>query len=176
MAGATAEEEFLSAFQTHSDALFRHAFFRLSNRERAVDLTQDTFIKAWDYVRGGGDVKSPKSFLFRVLNNLIIDEYRRAKSESLDKKLEDNPAFEAALAEGSLWEVEESADEQSLIEKVHVAINGLPEKQKTVVTMRFIDGFTPKEIARMIGSTENAVSVRIHRALAELKSQLTQTA
>jgi RNA polymerase sigma-70 factor, ECF subfamily len=169
----TAEEEFLAAHRAHSDALFRHAFFRLSDRERAVDLVQDAFIKAWDYVRGGGDVRSPKSFLFRILNNLIIDEYRRAKSESLDKKMEDNPAWEVAFAEGNVWEVEEGIDEKMLIEKVHAAITELPEEDRTVVTMRFIDGFTPKEIARILGSTtENAISVRIHRAVAKLKHQL----
>lgn len=167
------EETFLAAFNEHSDALFRHAFFRLSDRERAVDLVQDAFIKAWDYVRGGGDVKSPKGFLFRILNNLIIDEYRRSKTQSLDQKLEDNPGFESILAEGSLLEVEESADEQSLLEKVKSAITQLPEEYRTPVTLRYVEGFSPKEIARMIGSTENAVSVRIHRAIVKLKAALT---
>jgi RNA polymerase sigma factor (sigma-70 family) len=167
------EETFLAAFNAHSDALFRHAFFRLSDRERALDLVQDAFIRAWDYVRGGGDVKTPKSFLFRILNNLIIDEYRRAKAESLDKKLEDNPAWEAAFAEGSVWEVEEEIDEADLVQKVRNAITELPEEDRTVVTMRYIDGFSPKEISRILGSTtENAVSVRIHRAVAKLKTQL----
>lgn len=172
MAGNT-EEAFLAAFNEHSDALFRHAFFRLSDRERAVDLVQDTFIKAWDYVRGGGDVKSPKGFLFRILNNLIIDEYRRSKTQSLDQKLEDNPGLESLLAEGSLIEVEEAADEQALLEKVKDAITELPEEYRTPVTLRYIEGFSPKEIARLIGSTENAVSVRIHRAMLKLKTSLT---
>lgn len=170
--GNVREEEFLAAYNEHSDALFRHAFFRLSDRERALDLTQDTFIKAWDYVRGGGNIQNAKAFLFRILNNLIIDEYRRVKSESLDKKLEDNPAYEATFAEGSIWEVEDEIDEHDLIDKVRGAIGTLSPEYKTVVTMRYIDGFSPKEIARMIGSTENAVSVRIHRAVAKLKEQL----
>lgn len=172
MTGNT-EETFLTAFNEHSDALFRHAFFRLSDRERAVDLVQDTFIKAWDYVRGGGDVRSPKGFLFRILNNLIIDEYRRSKTQSLDQKLEDNPGLESLLAEGSMAEVEDAADEASLLEKVQSAINELPEEYKTPVTLRYIEGFTPKEIARLIGTTENAVSVRIHRAVQKLKGALT---
>jgi RNA polymerase sigma factor (sigma-70 family) len=167
------EEEFLAAYNEHSDALFRHAFFRLPDRERAYDLTQDTFIKAWDYVRGGGDVRSPKSFLFRILNNLIIDEYRRSKTESLDKKIEDNPsATEAMFAEGSVWEVEEGMDEKDLLQKVKDAIKELSEEYRTVITLRYVEGFSPKEIARMIGSTENAVSVRIHRGVAKLKSEL----
>ena len=171
MAGS-ADDIFLASFEEHSDALFRHAFFRLSDRERALDLTQDTFIRAWDYVRAGGAIRQPKSFLFRIMNNLIIDEYRRAKSDSLDKKLEDNPAFESAFAESSMREVEEEMDEKALTQKVHAAIAELPNDYRSAITMRYIDGFSPKEIARLIGSTENVVSVRIHRALQKLKAIL----
>ena len=167
-----AEDTFLAAYEMHSDALFRHAFFRLSDRERALELTQDKFVKAWDYVRAGGDVRQPKSFMFRIMNNLIIDEYRRSKTESLDKKLEDNPAFESALSESSLIEVEEGMDEVTLMGHVRTAISKLPEDYRSAVTMRYIDGFSPKEIARLIGSTENVVSVRIHRGLQKLKSEL----
>lgn len=168
---AATEEEFLKAFNEQSDALFRHAFFRLSDRDRALDLTQDTFMRAWDFVRGGGDVRAPKSFLFRILNNLIIDEYRRSKSESLDAKLEANPAFEAAFAIDD--QLEASIDEESLLEKVKSAIGELSEDYRTAVTLRYIDGFSPKEIATMIGSTENVVSVRIHRGIQKIKAQLT---
>ena len=171
MAG-TDEQTFLDAFRSEQDALFRHAFFRLSDRDRAADLTQDAFMKTWDYIRGGGDIRDMRRFLFRVLNNLIIDEYRRSKTESLDKKLEANPALEAEFAEGSLAEFEEGMDEESLLTKVKDAMEELPDEYKTALTMRFIDGFSPKEIARMIGATENVVSVRIHRGIGKLKNIL----
>ena len=74
------EKLFLEAFDTHADSLFRHACFRLSDRERARDLVQDTFLKAWDYLRGGGEIQNIKSFLYRILHNLIIDEYRKKSS------------------------------------------------------------------------------------------------
>lgn len=80
--------------------------------------------------------------------------------------------FEMALAEGSLVEVEEGMDEQALVDKVRGAITQLSEEYRTVVTMRYIDGFSPKEIARMLDSTENAVSVRLHRAVQKLKTAL----
>lgn len=168
MAGT--EEEFLEVFNEHSDALFRHAQFRLSDRERALDLTQDTFMRAWDFVRGGGDVRAPKAFLFRIMNNLIIDEYRRSKADSLDEKLEANPAFEAQFAEDD--QLESELDQELLIEKVRGAIDTLAEEYRTAVTLRYVDGFSPKEIARMLGSTENVVSVRIHRAIQKLKTKL----
>lgn len=169
------EQMFLDAFKAEQDALFRHATFRISDRDKALDLTQDTFMKVWDFIRGGGEVRDMRRFLFRVLNNLIIDEYRRSKSESLDKRLEDNPQFEAAFAEGSLFEFEEEFDDAELSQKVRIAIQELPEEYRTAVTMRYIDGFSPKEISRMVGLTENAVSVRIHRGIGRLKVMLGAT-
>lgn len=168
----TAEQAFLDAFEEHADALFRHAFFRISDRERAHDLTQDTFLKAWDYVQGGGDVRQYKSFLYRILHNLIIDEYRKKKSTSLDAVLEDEtraPAMEARLSEGSIEEAEASIDERLLIERVRERIAELPEDYRAAITMRFVDGLSIGEIAEAIGATENVVSVRLHRGIAKLR-------
>lgn len=165
------EKAYLEAFETYSDPLFRHAFFRLSNRDRALELTQETFLKAWDYVQGGGEVQQFKSFLYRILNNLIIDEYRKHKQSSLDEMLEDDTgALEARMSEGSVHETEEGLDEEKLLERVRARIPDLPEAYREAITMRYIDGFTPKEIASMIGVTENVVSVRLHRGTLKLKA------
>ncbi|OHB18551.1 MAG: hypothetical protein A2854_00260 [Parcubacteria group bacterium RIFCSPHIGHO2_01_FULL_56_18] len=165
------EEACLEAFTAYSDPLFRHAFFRLSNRDRALELTQETFLKAWDYVYGGGEVQQFKSFLYRILNNLIIDEYHKSKQSSLDELLEsDTGDLEAKMSEGSVRETEEGLDEQGLLETIRVRIPELPDLYREAVTMRYIDGFTPKEIAGMIGVTENVVSVRLHRGVIKLKA------
>src|SRR5262245_43358033 len=81
------EERFLKAFDEYVDALYRHASFRLSDRERSIELVHDTFTKAWGYMREGHQIDSYKPFLYKVLNNLIIDEYRRKKEISLDALL-----------------------------------------------------------------------------------------
>lgn len=82
------EREFTQAYEEHADALFRHCYFRVSNRERALELTQEAFMKTWDSVAQGKEINNYRAFLFRVLNNLIIDEYRKKKSTSLDALLE----------------------------------------------------------------------------------------
>lgn len=167
------EKAFLEAFEAHADALFRHAYFRLSDRERAYDLAQDTFLKAWDYVAGGGTVKQYKSFLYRILHNLIIDEYRKKKSGSLDELLENEtaaPSVEALLSEGSVAEIEEAYDTATLIDKVRSHIPELPDDYRVALTLRFIDGLSTGEIADTIGVSENVVSVRIHRGVAKLRA------
>ncbi|MFZ2556060.1 MAG: RNA polymerase sigma factor [Minisyncoccia bacterium] len=164
------ETAYLEAFEAFNDQLFRHAFFRLSNRDRALDLTQETFLKTWDYVQGGGEIQSFKSFLYRILNNLIIDEYRKHKSSSLDEILEgDTGEMEAKMSEGSVREMEEGLDEEALLTTIRERIPELPDTYREVLTMRYIDGFTPKEIAGMIDVTENVVSVRLHRGVLKLR-------
>jgi len=167
------EKAFNDAFEAYSDALFRHASFRLSDRDRAYDLTQDTFFKAWDYVSGGGVIKHYKSFLYRILHNLIIDEYRKKKSGSLDELLENEaaaPAIEALMSQGSVQETEEAYDEEALVEKIRLRIPELPDDYRTTLTLRFIDGLSTAEIADAIGVSKNVVSVRIHRGVEKLRS------
>jgi len=167
------EKKFLEAFEAHSDALYRHAYFRLSDKERAYDLAQDTFLKAWDYVAGGGEIKQYKSFLYRILHNLIIDEYRKKKTGSLDELLENEtaaPAIEALLSEGGVRETEEAYDEVVLIDTIRSRIPELPDDYRVALTLRFIDGLSTGEIADTIGVSENVVSVRIHRGVAKLRT------
>lgn len=170
MRGPSYEAVYLEAFEAHSDALFRHAFFRISNRDRAQELTQEAFLKTWDFLRKGGDVHDFKSFLYRILNNLIIDEYRKKKSSSLDEILEDDTgAFEARMSEGSRMDTEAELDEKVMGARIRERISELPAMYREAVTMRFIDELTPKEIAEMLGESENVISVRIHRGVSKLK-------
>ncbi|PIT91496.1 hypothetical protein COU17_00070 [Candidatus Kaiserbacteria bacterium CG10_big_fil_rev_8_21_14_0_10_49_17] len=171
----TREEVFTSAFDEYSDALFRHCFFRISNKERAQELVQDAFMKAWDYVSGGGEVKQYRPFLYKVLNNLIVDEYRKKKSSSLDALLEQDGVSEGSfddLHSGSLAEVEAQVDARRDAEEFTEALKELPEKYRTVVTLRYIDGLQPKEIADLLEETQNVVSVRIHRGVEQLKKKM----
>ena len=164
------EVAYLEAYEKYADALFRHAAFRISNRERALDLVQDTFLKVWDFVQGGGVVEQYKAFLYRILNNLIIDEYRKKKSSSLDEILEnDTGAMEARLSHGSVRETEEEFDEKAMLEEIRAHIPELTDTYRDVITMRYIDCLTPKEIGSLMGISENVVSVRIHRGTHKLR-------
>ena len=60
------EERFLKAFDEYADALFRHAVYRLSDRERAIEIVHDTFTKVWTYIRNGHEIDSDKPFLYKV--------------------------------------------------------------------------------------------------------------
>lgn len=165
------EDRFLKAFDEYADALFRHAVYRLSDRERAVEVVHDTFTKAWGYQRNGHEIDSYKSFLYKVLNNLIIDEYRRRKESSLDAILAEEGVDEGAFAElhtGGIDEVTFAMDARQALE----LLGELPVVYREVITLRYVDGLGPKEISELIEESENLVSVRIHRALRLLRERI----
>jgi RNA polymerase sigma-70 factor (ECF subfamily) len=165
------EERFLKAFDEYADALFRHAVYRLSDRERAIDIVHDTYTKVWGYVRGGHEIETYKSFLYKVINNLIIDEYRRRKEYSLDAMLAEEGTDEGSFPElhaGSVDEVTFSMDAKQALE----LLPELPPVYREVITLRYVDGLGPKEISVLIEETENVVSVRLHRALRLLKERI----
>ena len=163
------EERFLKAFEEYGDALFRHAFLRISDRDRAIDVVHDTFAKVWSYVRSGHEVKSFRPFLYKVLNNLIIDEYRKAKEASLDALLEIE-----GIDEGSFQELQEDSVE-SLIANLDgkqalELVSELPDVYREVLILRFVDELGPKEMTELIEETENVISVRLNRGLKLLRA------
>lgn len=165
------EERFLKAFDEYADALFRHAVYRLSDRERAIEIVHDTFTKVWGYVRAGHEIDTYKPFLYKVLNNLIIDEYRRRKELSLDAMLEENGVDEGSFPELHHTTIEELTFQMDA-RKASELIHDLPLVYREVITLRFVDGLGPKEISELIEETENVVSVRIHRGLKMLKDTI----
>ena len=162
---AALEEQFLAAYDEHADALFRHCFVRIRDRELAKDIVQETFTKTWMYLSEGKKIEYLRAFLFRVANNLIIDSSRRRKSSSLDSMIDDD-GFEV---------VDESAKNPAEVPDARAAmqlLNSLDSIYRTVITMRYVDGLTPKEIASILTVSENVVSVRIHRGILQLRERI----
>jgi len=168
---ANQEEEFLTAFHQYNDALFRHAFVRLSNREKAIDLVHDTFTKVWGYMRSGHEVDQYRPFLYKVLNNLIVDEYRKRKEASLDALFEkegvDEGTFEE-LSESNTEALAATIDGRQAMDLVYT----LPDSYREVLVMRFVDGLGPKEMSELIEVSENVISVRLHRGLKMLRDKI----
>ncbi|MEI6864171.1 MAG: RNA polymerase sigma factor [Candidatus Adlerbacteria bacterium] len=169
------KQQFAEIFEKHSDELFRHAVMRLSDRERALELTQETFLKTWNYMsKGGEEIRQYRSFLYRILNNLVIDEYRKRKVQSLDAMLE-NETTEQAV-EGQLLRDETDIMEEAMVRFESAAavraLKQLGEQHRTVLVMRYIDGLSPKEIAESMQESENTISVRIHRGIKKLRELL----
>ena len=167
------ERQFADAFERHNDELFRHALMRLPDRDRALELTQECFMRAWEYATRGQDIRELRAFLYKTLRHLIIDEYRKHKAHSLEAMVEetDDMSVEALLPQDETNTLE-AAMERHEGKRALGALKLLPDFYREVLVLRYVDGLSPKEIASILGESENVVSVRIHRGLKKLKTAL----
>lgn len=156
------------AYDQYADAIFRHCYFRVHQREHAKDLVQETFTRTWLYLQSGKTIDNMRAFLYRVANNLTIDESRKHREASLE-----------AMSEQGFTPT--AKDEQPAVER-HIdlelaltVLQDLPDTYREVITFRYVDELTPQEIAEVTGETPNAVSVRLHRALAAAQKLLQST-
>ena len=157
------EQEFIKTYDQFADAVFRHCVFRVSDREKAKDIAQGSFVRLWDYMSQGKEIDNMRALLYRIANNLIIDEYRKKKVVSLDQ-MRDDEGFDIGFE--SMHDIE-SRDEY---EHAQALLERLPDKYREALVMRHIDGLSVKEIAHLTHESENVISVRIHRAIEKLKA------
>jgi len=156
------ERNFNEAYEAYSDAIFRFCFFKISDRDKAFDLAQETFVRLWNYLRKGDkEVDNVRAFLYKIARNLIIDEYRKKNTFSLDALLDGG--FDVRSDGHKEIELEVSAREA--IDAMH----GLDDLYREVTLLRFVEGFQPKEIAEVLSVSENVVSVRLNRAVKKLR-------
>lgn len=170
------EQQFKDAFERHSDELFRHCSMRIADRERALEITQETFLRTWEYCqKGTEEIRQWRPFLYRTLRNLIIDEYRKAKPQSLEELMKDTESGDIEILmpadEGNTLE---AAMERFDAKRALAELKKLPELYREALTLRYIDGLAPKEIAAVLEESENVVSVRIHRGLKKLYDVMEQ--
>ncbi|HLC76316.1 MAG TPA: RNA polymerase sigma factor [Candidatus Peribacterales bacterium] len=159
------EETLMRAYDLYADAIFRHCYFRVFSRERAKELMQETFLRTWTSMVKGEEIRHMRGYLYRIANNLIIDEARRKKEQSLDALEEQgfDPPDETQENVGA-----KNVDGEIILTLLHK----LEEPYREVVTLRYIDGFRPMEIANILGVSANVVSVRLHRGIAMLQELL----
>ena len=164
---------FEDAYMRYNDELFRHCYLRISDRERALELTQEAFLRTWEYVDKGNEVLEFRPFLYRTLKNLIIDEYRKHKTQSLEAMVEgtEGGSVEALLPPDETNTLEAAIDRFEGTRAL-AALQKLPDAYKEVLILRYVEGLSPKEIAHQLEENENAVSVRVHRGLKKLKELL----
>ena len=142
-----------------SDELFRFCLSKTRNRDESLDIVQETFVKTWDYLRQGKTIEMARPFLYRTLRNIIIDRSRKKKPLSLDSFFETDETYEipdeSAVPTGTAY------DRELLLAR----LKQLPEPHYEILVLRFIQELTISEIAGICNESENAVSVRIHRAI-----------
>lgn len=150
------------------DMLFRLALRITLSKEEAEDIVQDTLIKVWNQRERWNEIDSIEAFSTTICRNLSLDRIKRKGSDNAS--LDDIGSHEPA-AQSNPYEKTQQRDRLELIRRL---IDSLPEKQRSCMQLRDIEGKPYKEIAAILGISEDQVKVNIFRARRAIKQQFTK--
>jgi RNA polymerase sigma-70 factor (ECF subfamily) len=146
-----------SAFQENAAKIYRFIYAKVGNREAAEDLTSEVFLKATRWLAQDRSADSIRAWLYTVARGTIAD-YWREQSQHPAVPLEDPDAV--------LYCGRDAPDEvRRTRERAWQILEALPEREREVLRLRFLHGYTAGEIGQAVGLTPGNVRVLQLRAL-----------
>ena len=163
----------MKSFQTDvlplKNDLFRLALRITMNREEAEDVVQETMMKVWNRREEWEQIESMEAFCFTICRNLSLDKVRRLGNHVETLEPHHDPSDTSYGANP-----EEQAVQRDRVTLVRTLISQLPEKQRTCMQLRDMEGKAYKDIAQVMGITEQQVKVNIFRARQTIKQRFLQ--
>jgi RNA polymerase sigma-70 factor (ECF subfamily) len=164
-----------SAILGNLDALYRFAISLSRNTADAEDLVQETCLRAIRGIAHNGIKSDPKVWLFTILRNVWINEWRRRANGPefvfFEKTRADGGPLQDWLSE-ERERPEDLFDRNAVSGKIRAAISALPEIFREVVVLRYFEGFSYRQIANILSCPTGTVMSRLSRARAELRAAL----
>ena len=154
-------QAFGELYQQNLKRIYRYTFYKVGSATEAEDLTEQTFLKAWEAMGRYREQGVPFSaWLFRLAHNLVIDYHRtRHEAASLDDAME---------TEDKQPGPDEIARARLDVGTLQDAITKLTPEQQQVIILRFVQGLSHGDVAAIMGKNEGAIRGLQHRALAAL--------
>ena len=165
---------FEKEFFPHIDALKTFAFHLSYNEDDANDLVQETYLKAFRFIDKYDEGTNAKAWLFKILKNAYINEYRKKVKRPTKVDFEDIVSYhdsETGVLPGYM-DLREEIFNNMMGDEVTIAINSLPIDFRTVLLLCDVEGFTYEEISKIIDVPIGTVRSRLFRARNMLKDKL----
>ena len=176
---AQKHEIFNREFMPHINSMYNFAFRLTMDEDDANDLVQDTYLKAFRFITSFEQGTNAKAWLFRILKNSFINDYRKRSKEP--SKV-DYQEVEATYNSEEAAEVDHTSDlrveavQDMIGDEVATALNSLPIDFRTVIILCDVEGFTYEEMAKILDIPIGTVRSRLHRARNLLKDKLREYA
>ncbi len=167
-------EVFENELIPHIDALHNFAYNLTFSEAYANDLVQETYLKAYRSIESYNPGTNAKAWLFKILKNIYINDYRsrsrRPSKVALDDvyvQSESSNANEAAYID-----LRKEIFDDMMGDEVTIALNSLSEQFKTIILLADVEGFSYEEISKILDIPIGTVRSRLFRARNMLKEKL----
>lgn len=153
------DERALSAIYTnYYTPIYRYIYSRINHRGQAEDLTQTVFLKIYQALdRIDPERVHPIAYFYTVARNTLIDHYRKGSHEPIYND-------EILIVEDETKDSGESAKDKEVKDLVESGLKILGDEHKEIITLRFINDMSTKEIAEIVGKSDDAVRQILSRA------------
>ncbi len=158
--------DFAEWYREHRGTVYRYIRFRVATREMAEDVTSEVFMKALRSLRRyNPHLAAPRTWLLRIARNAVTDHLRSLRRRgSLHVSLDRVPDLVAEVPSQ-----EERVIKQERIQRLLNCNQTLRKRDQEILSLRYGAGLSNGEIAEHLNISNNAVAVRLHRALKRLK-------
>jgi RNA polymerase sigma-70 factor (ECF subfamily) len=157
-----------SLYRDHASALFRFLIRLTGSEAETKDILQEIFIRLAKAGGPGGDIVSPRSWLFRLAHRIAIDRHRREETRGRYENLARQELASSVPAPAGAPE----ADAAWLQATLRAALDALPPGQKAVVLLKIWEGLTFAEIAGVLDIPANTAASRYRYAMDKLQAGL----
>jgi RNA polymerase sigma-70 factor (ECF subfamily) len=151
------------------------AYGMLRNEQDAVDLSQETFVKAWQAIRGFKKNASFYTWLYRITTNLCIDFVRkrdRRPTVPYEEAIDPDADVDVEIAPSNQPLPTDEAQRRELREQIDAALEELSPEHRVVIQLREYEGLDYAEIAKAVGCQIGTVMSRLHYARKHLQKLL----
>lgn len=158
----------------HLDALYNFGLRLTAEPNDAEDLVQDTIVKAYRFFSSYEKGTNAKAWLFRILKNSYINNYRKKSKKPQEVDYDEVATFyETIRAERTeTSDLEDKMFRELIDDDISKALDEIPEDFRTVVLLCDVEDFTYEEIANMLDVPIGTIRSRLHRGRNLLKAQL----
>ncbi len=162
----------LEAFENRvlpaKNKLFRFALKFLGNEEEAKDIVQEVFIKVWNGRERMDQIQNWEAWCMRITKNLSLDRIRAITGKQTQSM---EGTFDIRLESLS---PHESTEVNERMQKITLMIAALPEKQRQVIHLRDVEGYSYNEISEILEIDMNQVKVNLFRARNAVREKMTK--
>ena len=162
--------EFVKLYDQYAPRIYRFIYLKVNSPQDSEDLTSEAFFRFWQNLANkNNEISNPPALLYRIANNLVTDFYRK-KSRT---ELITDPKEDSILAKvPDATDLNKKVNLDSDMVEVKKALSQLKGEYQNILIWYYLDDFSAKEIAQIIGRPEATIRVLIHRALTALKKKL----